>query len=217
MKPSSMHLLSMSLALAALVPSMAEAGWRDRYIPDDGWYGMPYPPAYVRPRTVYVYPDRGWNGPVIVHSRGRVLLVDPEADDGYAYSDALPDEGPAYGPQLRVAPGYAAPSSRRGRAAQRAKDAASTPAVAPALATPTPRSVKVIGVKPPDGTPVAALPPPKPAALPDQASSAGAEPPPPKVAQAIALPVPRPNLEGMDFAPSAAAQPTITEPGEDRR
>jgi hypothetical protein len=179
--------------------SAAEAGWRDRFIVDDGWYGVPYPPAYVRGRPVIIYPDR-WSGPVIYPRRGRTVYVEPDAYYGaplYGDLEVLPEDRMIERRVIRPAKPRA-----QERAAARTNPPADeeAPAVVPGLAP----------AKPPGRGKVVAV---EPAALAPPARPAQTSPPQSRIAAAaVAMPVPRPNLEGMDFASEKPAAPPVIPP-----
>jgi hypothetical protein len=211
MKPSSISLWSIGLLGAVALPlSGAEAGWRDRVIVEDGWYEVPYPPAYVRRRPVEVYrAPRYFRGPLVYGRRGELVYVDPDQsygdpDDEYVDPyDMMPDE--SYQPDPYRRPDTMAPPKprTRGQAALPGRRAVEEgePTVVPGIA-PTGRP-RTAAAKP--GT----IDPGKAAPGPAKAT--------PRVAEAqVALPVKRPNLEGLDFAPSA---PALQDPStsEDRR
>jgi len=226
----------MMIATAAVLPvSVAQAGWRDRYVQEDSWYDLPYAPSYSRPRTVYIYPEsRGWREDVIARRRGREIYVAPE-DDGWGDDERyLAPEEYGSNDERYFAPDSAARPRRKLRAQPRTGSAAAGPLVVPGLAPSLPpRRPKVASAAPIDDAPVAAISAPAaplapttpddampaaavsrgvmgpseamPAAphalLPPLNAAAPAPPPEPALSQAVLLPVPRPNLEGMDFAP----------------
>jgi hypothetical protein len=192
MKPSSISLWSIALLGAVTLPSVAaQAWWRDRYA-DDGYVIESYPPGYLRDHPVVVYPSRRhYDGAVIYTRRGRAVFVDPGYDEGSYYGELPSDEGwdvPHPRPPARVE------APRRPRDSQAATDPSVTgstngPVIVPGLAPRKAVGPKIVTAKP-SGSEAAE----------DKAVSKPA--PSSTVASAVvALPVPRPNLEGLDFAP----------------
>jgi hypothetical protein len=211
MKPSSIRLWSIGLLGAVVLPvSGAQAGWRDRVIVEDGWNDVPYPPAYVRRRPVEVYrAPRYRREPLVYGRRGELVYVDPyqsygdpDDEDGDGY-DMMPDD--SYHPEPYQRPDTMAPPKprTRGQAALPGRRAVEDggPAVVPGIA-PSGRP-RAAATRPSTSDPRKAAPAPASVA--------------PQVAEArVALPVKRPNLEGLDFAPAAPAAPSPS-PSEDRR
>lgn len=195
MKPSSIGLWSMICAPLVVAGTLAgpvdtaEAGWRDRVVIEDGWDDGPYPSAYVHRRPVEVYPGPLYRRDGLVYERPvyerrvRRAHVDP-----YGVDEGPIDEG--------ADPDALIPYDAYGP-------------------DPYRRPARLVPVRPRmRGQP----------ALPDRASTDGDGPAvvpglapdgrrkkAPKVAEArIALPVRRPNLEGLDFAPSEPPPPLAT-------
>jgi hypothetical protein len=215
----------------------AQAGWRDRVYLDDYWYEAPYPYAYVRPRPRVVYRER-WRAPVIYDRYGRALTVEPYAG---AYEEEVPAGSGPYGDETLVyeEPAPRAPAPRTKSRSTKPRLAAPKAQPGPPPVPPArPKLAAADPEAPHDDGPVAALPSPEPdaSALPAAGSPAAAPPAPaagpaaPTTAMAAAkplpgpadapdqspaLPVPRPNLEGMDFAPPPLLSPRPL--GLDRR
>jgi hypothetical protein len=201
MKPSSIRLWSIAFLGASLVPvCAAEAWWPERYY-DDGYAIESYPRGY-QPRggAVLVYPAPRYRNPQLLYRRGRAVYLEPYyEDEGPIYEEVVPYDGyPDEPPRLRP------------RDADRAVVGTplvggSAPRVVPGIAPRRAGEPKVVSVKP--------------AEMPKAAPKSQAEAPPP-ITASIALPVPRPNLEGMDFAPakpSAAVIPPDPTANEGRR
>jgi hypothetical protein len=205
MKPSSISLWSIGFLAAAALPAFsAEAWWRDRAYVDNGLVIESYPPGYLEDRGVVVYPPAYQERHI--YRRPRTVYVDPGYDDGPTYYDR---DAEPYAPETEALPVRPAKPQLRQRSAGMGAgtdpaDGAAAPRVVPGVAPRKPSSPgpKIVTVKPLDlGTRPAA----NPAAEPDVTAS-------------IALPVPRPNLEGMDFAPAAKPNAEINPPTtEDRR
>jgi len=230
MKALSLHLWSVSLLSALLAPlASAQAGWFDAFPTLPGWYDDDPPPVYVPRRPHRFVPAPRDGGMAVRTPDGEVIIVYPEDEYGERYApgpDVVPDDvAPPPRPRPRnriealrppapvgaepvVVPGIAPNSALPGIAPRPrlTRDAALTP-------------VKPGGVKPADVRPAGARladparkPGQAPAALPKIVPAAQ-----PKVAQArIALPVPRPNLESMDFAPATPAEPQAAPASPDR-
>jgi hypothetical protein len=186
MKPSSIRLWSIALLGASFLPACAaEAWWPERYY-DDGYALESYPRGY-QPRgdAVLVYPAPRYRNPQLLYRRGRAFYVEPYYEDERPiYEGVLPYDG-----YLDEEP------RRRPRDGDRAvggtpRMGGTAPLVVPGIAPRKPGEPKVVTVKP------AEVPKPQPKAA-------------PPVTASIALPVPRPNLEGMDFAPATPSAPVI--------
>ena len=165
-------LLAITFCLVALPMTQAQAGWRDAPFYDDGGWGGEFE-APMRP----------------YHPRP----IYREDDGGYETRSFYPRpwvRGPAYAPDLDapydVLPEERGPAMRPLRPPRRL---VGTPQSLPRPALPKPRSAALSAPKklePAKTLPLAAAPKPRP------------EP----VQEARALPVPRPNLESMDFEPA---------------
>ena len=242
MKPSSIRLLSISslwvvpllalpFAASILAPVAAEAGWRDRAIIEEGWEGVPRPPRFVgegwhHPATDYAEPDEG---EVYEPDDGappdEVLPEDEQEPKGYSQPDDYPEEGPPLNTQASrgtsggpaVVPGLAPPPGK----ARPARSAG----IAPAKLLP-PKLLPAEGRRPPRAVPAKASPlaPSRVIDAPASTASVGApvSPKPGSVGKAptktlaaatVALPVKRPSLEVVDFAPAAPGKAV----SEDRR
>ena len=188
------RLLAISFALATALPAApALAGWRDgSYYADDGWGGDYYPPARLyRPDPAYrdrYQPDYGYDR----HPwGGRREAYAPYYDEPDYYG---PDDG---GPAMRP------------RVLRPPRNVSGMPDQPRRLAPGKPKAVVILPPKrtEPAGPKVAVIgPEPKPAPA--------VKPAP--LQEATALPVPRPNLEIMDFDPAsttpAASVPVPTTP-----
>jgi len=189
MTPSSIRLLSMTLLSAVLLPSSAaQAWWRDRAYLDEGYVIESYPPGYLREGPAVVYPaPRSWDGPVFYDRRGPQVYVDPYMNDE-GYVDDEPLEVLPYAP-----PEASRPAFRRDRNEARLPRSGDAPTVVPGLAPRRkPAGPRIVTLKPDDLAPSAR----------------------PSVAKSVALPVPRPNLEGMDFAPTTGSVAVIPPAGQ---
>src|SRR5262245_12418598 len=180
MKPSSISLWSMTfLGIGMAFSGSAQAGWRERALVDGDFVIESYPPGfYPRGRMVYS-PPHYWGAPVYFGRRGRMVYVGPpEVDDEDSfYEDGPVGEGDPGGEALPYAQPDAAPPVRHRDQDQAAVPRRSDggPNVVPGLAPRRQSGPRIVAVTPPKGTPSVA---------------------------SVALPVPRPNLEGMDFAPA---------------
>jgi hypothetical protein len=167
------RLLAISLTLAtALAATPALAGWRDGPYYGDDWGGDYYPPARAYRPAAPVYRD------------------DYQPNYGY---DRRPWAGrQAYAPGYYDEPEYFQPDEDMG------------PPVRPRVMRP-PRNISAMPAQPRRVVPVkprtVVLPSAKTESLkPKVAAAPVAKPEPVQVARA--LPVPRPNLESMDFEPA---------------
>lgn len=228
MKVSSLHLWSISFLSAVLAPlASAEAGWFDAFPTLPGWYDEAPPPVYV-PRRPHRYVPAPRDGGVAMRTPdGEVIIVYPEDDYAERYAP-----GPGVYPD-DVAPPPRPRPRKRIEALRPPAPVGGEPVVVPGVApkpTPLGNAVRVLPAKP-RPTRDAALIPVKPVSTrPAEAGPVAAKLVDParkpeqlpavvpkivpaeqrKVAQArIALPVPRPNLESMDFAPATPAAPQI--------
>jgi len=155
----------------------AQAWWRDRPA-DDELVIESYPPGYYGrgPYVVYQAP-RHWNGPVLYGRRGQPVYVTPDAVDENAYYEDVPPDA-IYPDELEPYPRPRA-TRRGGQEARLPGGGEDGPAVIPGMAPRRSTGPKIITVRPRETVPAA------------RTSIAS-----------VAVPVPRPNLEGMDFAPA---------------
>ena len=169
-------LLAIALSLAALPLTQAQAGWRDApFYGDGGWDGeFEAPMRPYHPRPVYRGDDGGYET--------RSFYPRPAYPRPWV-------RGPAYEPDIDGS--YDVLPEERGPAVRPLRPPRSvvgTRQNLPRPALPKPRSAALSAPKkvdPPKALPLAVAPKPRP------------EP----VQEAGALPVPRPNLESMDFEP----------------
>jgi hypothetical protein len=182
-----LRLVAISFALAIALPAVpALAGWRDGpYYADDGWGGDYYPPAraYRAYRDEY-QPDYGY---VQRPWAGRRQAYAPYYDEPDYYGPD--DRGPAVRPRVIRPP----------------RNVSVMPGQPRRLAPVKPKTVVTL---PPAKPKVAAVGPEvKPAPVINPAPVVKPDP----VQEARALPVPRPNLEIMDFD---AATPAVPAPAD---
>jgi len=171
-------LLAIALSLAAVPLTQAQAGWRDApfYGDGGGWGGeFEAPMRPYHPRPIYREDDGGYET--------RSFYPRPAYPRPWVRS-------PAYEPDIDgsydVLPEERGPAMRRLRPP---RNVVGTPQSLPRPALPKPRSATLSAPKKMD--PAKVLPP-----------ATAPTPRPEPVQEARALPVPRPNLESMDFEPS---------------
>ncbi len=168
------RLLAISLTLATALPAApALAGWRDGPYYSDEGWAPDYYPPARAYRPAPVYRD------------------EYQPDHGYYHRPWAGRQ--AYAPEYDDGPGYLLP------------DEDMAPPVRPRVVRP-PRNVSVAPdrrVVPAKPRPVVALPPKKAEPVKPKVAVAASVAKPAPVEVARALPVPRPNLESMDFEPAA--------------